>query len=747
MPDRKSFLEKLLKLASEKGYLLYDDLSNAADEAGLSISDFDWLSREITLRGITLSEIAPSNKKAFEELVHKRMLLKWIELQNFRQFKNVHVDFAEGNDGKNVTIIIGQNGAGKSTIEQAFFWCLYSKTSFTDPIMLNRDVQESMPPGKAESVKVELCLYHKGTEYRLTRELDYTKDYSGTVKAAKEARFNIAFRAEDGTTKYIEPDLQQAEVEDIMPQSLSQYFFFDGERIEQMAKEITGNDQNDDFKIAVRGMLGLGGIMNAIRHFKEVRSGKNTVIGYYNNQFTKENVALEQVLQQIEENERKLADIQDELNLYDSEISKAEVELERYRNDITAYEKWKEILEVVDGYDSDISNAEAAKHKAIAEATRLFRRDLSSFLSLSLINRAANFIDSQNLADANLPGVRKETIDYLIANKKCLCGREIIPGTETYDHLQHLYDFLLPKSSAAIAKEFKSECLKRIESSGDMYEDIKLKVYAVQEQEKIREQKQKVRDRFTESPIVQDNINDKFCQIKKQISCCEMIISESRKKRDRLKALQKSLRKDLRNYKVKLTDISSRDEQNRKTVIYLAYANRIYEELITEYTAEEAAVKTNLQDTINHIFDDIYKDELHLEIKDNYKISVRDTRYESGVETSQGQSQAIILAFILSLIKIKKEVMEKEGAQGDIYPLVLNAPLSLFDKTRIDAVCRKIPQIAEQVVIFIKDTDEEFIKEKMAGHIGKQYYFEKRSEFDSRFALNKSISYSRTAGF
>ena len=91
--------------------------------------------------------------------------------------------------------------------------------------------------------------------------------------------------------------------------------------------------------------------------------------------------------------------------------------------------------------------------------------------------------------------------------------------------------------------------------------------------------------------------------------------------------------------------------------------------------------------------------------------------------------------------------MEKEGAQGDIYPLVLNAPLSLFDKTRIDAVCRKIPQIAEQVVIFIKDTDEEFIKEKMAGHIGKQYYFEKRSEFDSRFALNKSISYSRTAGF
>ena len=41
------------------------------------------------------------------------------------------------------------------------------------------------------------------------------------------------------------------------------------------------------------------------------------------------------------------------------------------------------------------------------------------------------------------------------------------------------------------------------------------------------------------------------------------------------------------------------------------------------------------------------------------------------------------------------------------YPLVMDAPLSAFDKRRIEAICKAIPETAEQVIIFIKDTDGE----------------------------------------
>ena len=38
------------------------------------------------------------------------MLLESIKLVNFRQFKDEYIEFAKGQDGKNVTIIIGENG-------------------------------------------------------------------------------------------------------------------------------------------------------------------------------------------------------------------------------------------------------------------------------------------------------------------------------------------------------------------------------------------------------------------------------------------------------------------------------------------------------------------------------------------------------------------------------------------------------------------------------------------------------------
>ena len=42
------------------------------------------------------------------------MLLESITLENFRQFRHESIDFAQGENGKNVTIIIGENGTGKT---------------------------------------------------------------------------------------------------------------------------------------------------------------------------------------------------------------------------------------------------------------------------------------------------------------------------------------------------------------------------------------------------------------------------------------------------------------------------------------------------------------------------------------------------------------------------------------------------------------------------------------------------------
>ena len=95
------------------------------------------------------------------------MLLKSLEIENFRQFRGKQtVNFSTDKD-KNVTIIMGENGSGKTTIAQAFMWCLYAEVSFEDKVLLCRAVSEEMNIGEEANVKVKIELTHKGRDYTI----------------------------------------------------------------------------------------------------------------------------------------------------------------------------------------------------------------------------------------------------------------------------------------------------------------------------------------------------------------------------------------------------------------------------------------------------------------------------------------------------------------------------------------------------------------------------------------------------
>ena len=164
------------------------------------------------------------------------MLLQSIELQNFRQFINEKIDFSTDPE-RNVTLIIGENGTGKTTFAQAFFWCLYGETDFTDKIMLNRVLAEQMTPDQKITVKVVLRLTHGSATYEIVRTQEYKKSYSNKVTGANTV-LNIAVKSADGNTRYLKQLECEAEIKKILPKELSNYFFFDGERIEKMSKEI-----------------------------------------------------------------------------------------------------------------------------------------------------------------------------------------------------------------------------------------------------------------------------------------------------------------------------------------------------------------------------------------------------------------------------------------------------------------------------------------------------------------------------
>ena len=239
-----------------------------------------------------------------------------------------------------------------------------------------------------------------------------------------------------------------------------------------------------------------------------------------------------------------------------------------------------------------------------------------------------------------------------------------------------------------------------------------------------------------EKKLSGDDVRTKVRAINREIQICDGTIQKDSRERD-LKLEEKGkMQSDMERADTERRNLSLLDENNKKIEIYKAYAQKIYDELQEEYKTSEAEIRERLQTTINDIFKQIYEGGLYLTIDEKYHISVYATDYEGDVETSTAQSISVIFAFITGIIKMARDNRNAadEDAQllsSEPYPLVMDAPLSAFDKRRIQTICKALPETAEQVIIFIKDTDGELAEDYMGERIGSRHQFEKRNEFET----------------
>ena len=90
------------------------------------------------------------------------MILKTLQIQNFRKYKQASIEFPEGIIG-----VVGLNGSGKSTIFEAIAWALYgtvaARTSSED---IRRDTAEP-----SSVCLVDLQFQFEGDEYRIVRHM------------------------------------------------------------------------------------------------------------------------------------------------------------------------------------------------------------------------------------------------------------------------------------------------------------------------------------------------------------------------------------------------------------------------------------------------------------------------------------------------------------------------------------------------------------------------------------------------
>ena len=194
------------------------------------------------------------------------MKLKHLQLCNFRQFygKTLQIEFASGE--RNTTVIYGNNGAGKTSILNAFTWVLYEKftAAFASPeLLINQRAIAEAQIGQAVECWVELQFEHDRKLYQLKRKCYASKNEG--VQYSKSQLFMLV--AGDDGRWY--PPLEAPEdiIGRILPASLHQYFFFDGERIDRFFRQDPTSNIAEDTK----ELLGVKVLDRAIEHLKKAK--------------------------------------------------------------------------------------------------------------------------------------------------------------------------------------------------------------------------------------------------------------------------------------------------------------------------------------------------------------------------------------------------------------------------------------------------------------------------------------------
>lgn len=186
------------------------------------------------------------------------MLLKRVTVDSFGPFQGTHaLDLAPSHpaqSGRPVILIGGRNGSGKTTLLEAIRLCLHGRRALGNPRIgdyhdylrsrVHREPLGEQNPHSSVQVEIETVEAGHRHTYEVTRSWRNASDVSDQLHVRRDGE----------ELQELFADQYQAFLDELVPLGLAEFFFFDGERIQQLAEE-DGSDRV--VADSIRGLLGL----------------------------------------------------------------------------------------------------------------------------------------------------------------------------------------------------------------------------------------------------------------------------------------------------------------------------------------------------------------------------------------------------------------------------------------------------------------------------------------------------------
>lgn len=651
------------------------------------------------------------------------MKLLGANIENFRLLKNIGLEFSTDND-RNLTVIRAANESGKTTLLTALQWGLFGDVALPDGGKGFRLSPIDISSGERVSITISVEVDWEIPGRTGTRKYRIIRFATETVRGGTWERgsTNVNLFRLTGTGADL-VDNAEAHIRPHLPRELREVFFTDGDRALSFIEGSKG-DQMVRVEGAIRSLLGLTVVENALSHTRDVSSALNRKV--------RKDAGSRQDLQTVSERlttlEEQVSDLEERARqAKDARLRLEDLEEEADRNLADALRKGNR-EELEKERQAAIRNRNAAERDAAQAA-----RDHASLFRSELLGKhllAGPFATAKEVLDGlheqgKIPNQTIPVLEDRLNQPICICGEPLgadNPNAERRRaHIRHLIeesrnsDAIQEKVTALYygAQELLSPV--RDQTWTDQYSQVfERRQRANTRRQQFGEQEAAIDDRIAGVPDVDvQQLRTTRDHYRKQ---CK----DAQSKEVRLNAQVEANQRDIKRAQEERKKLLQYDEKSMKIGAELEVAHDLQQVLTNALETMKTRELEQVSERMNTLFLEMIGADpsqrsiiTRATITPEFRILVFG-RYDHPLDPSQdlngASRRALTIAFILALTKVS----EVEA------PNVIDTPLGMMSGYVKQAVLQIATQQSSQLVLFLTHSEIagcEDILDRCAGRI------------------------------
>ncbi len=668
------------------------------------------------------------------------MKLTSIKLCNFRSFygKTCEITLA-GNNSNNTTIIYGNNGAGKTSLLNAFTWVLYEKFSAAfasvDQLVNKRAIAEAK---KGQSIEcwVELAWEHDGKRYRVKRQCRVYK-YENDIDIGKTELY-MQVAGDDGRW-YLPPQQPEEIIGQILPASLHQYFFFDGERIE----EIVRSDKKAEIAEATKIFLGIEVINRSIRHLQEAKKSLENELRLIGDsgikKLLKQQEKIEFEIETINKRQREIIKELEYQNTFKKETSKRLRELNAAKD---LQERRQELENQKESHQQDLRHTRETIKKAISA------RGYTVMLPETKVE-FREIIDNLKQKGKLTTGISREFIQELLDSDSCICGTSIAPGNLTRANVQ----IWLEKAGSSEVEETAIRMCAQVDEidkqAAIFWEEID------KEQVRIGQLRQTIAEIEVELDNIEERLrkdpSEEIRSLQKRLDKIEEKITELTLEQGANQQKVVNLKSELEALNKQIARQKLNEEKQMLAQRRISATQDAIDRLTQVKVLQEQQFRLQLEKRVQEIFREISFTPYIPTISEKYELTLIENTsgLEMPVAASTGENQILSLSFISSIIDRVRDWSQKKMlmvTDSSTFPIVMDSPFGSLDEIYRRHIAKIIPKLANQLVVLVTKTQwRGEVEDEMSCRIGREYvltYYSSKPDCEQDFIQLSGESYA-----